>query len=87
MADQEQLFDGGDNDGGADERPFEAVMAELEQIVGKLEAGDLSLEDSLDAFERGMALSQQAERRLDAAEQRVERLVSGGKTAPLQQPG
>ncbi len=78
---QENLF-GESAEGNSEQAPpFEKVMAELEGIVEQLEAGDLLLEDSLDAFERGMKLSKQAEKRLDMAEQRVERLVSGAEGA------
>lgn len=77
-------------DAAADEEEgvgFEEVMDELETIVRQLESGELSLEDSLDAFERGMNLSKRAESRLNVAEQRVERLVSGPdglKTTPFE---
>ncbi len=71
----------------ADEPAFEAVMSELEGLVERLEGGDLSLEESLDAFERGVALSRAADQRVAAAERRVEQLISGpsGDTvAPLE---
>jgi exodeoxyribonuclease VII small subunit len=63
--------------------PYERLVAELDGVVKKLEAGELSLEESLAAFERGVLLAQAAEGRLDAAEQRVEVLLHGDRTAPL----
>ena len=71
---------------GPDEPGFEALMAELEGIVERLEGGELSLEDSLAAFERGVELSRRADRRVADAERRVEQLVKGPQgdtTAPL----
>ncbi|MFK7160157.1 exodeoxyribonuclease VII small subunit [Marinospirillum sp. MEB164] len=53
---------------------FEQLMAELEQLVSKMEAGDLSLEASLEAYERGVRLSHLAQSRLQEAELRVQRL-------------
>lgn len=69
--------------GDLDELPYERLVAELDGVVRRLEAGELSLEDSLAAFERGVLLAQAAEGRLDAAEQRVEVLLHGDRTGPL----
>lgn len=66
--------------------PYERLVSELDEVVAKLEGGELSLEESLAAFERGVRLSQAAEARLDAAEQRVEQLLAGDRTAPLDPP-
>jgi exodeoxyribonuclease VII small subunit len=65
----------------ADAEPldFERAMAELEQLVQKLEKGDLPLEESLAAFERGVALTRTCQTALREAEQKVELL--------LQKPG
>ncbi|HWP43773.1 MAG TPA: exodeoxyribonuclease VII small subunit [Blastocatellia bacterium] len=57
------------------EKSFEASLKELEEIVEQLEAGNLPLEESLDLFERGMRLSRECQKRLDAAERRVEVLL------------
>lgn len=54
---------------------FEDALAELEGVVRKLEQGELPLEDSLAAFERGMGLVQQLSKRLEAIERRVEVLL------------
>lgn len=62
---------------------YEHLVEELEAVVKQLEAGDLPLEDSLRAFERGVLLSQAAEGRLDAAEHRVEVLLQGDRVGAL----
>jgi exodeoxyribonuclease VII small subunit len=59
------------------ERSFEASLGELEEIVKRLEAGDLSLEQSLELFEQGIKLSRECQKRLDEAERRVEILLRG----------
>lgn len=50
---------------------FEASLAELEKVVGELD-GEIKLEKALELFERGMRLSTDCQRFLQAAEQRVE---------------
>jgi exodeoxyribonuclease VII small subunit len=65
-----------DNQPGA--RPvesFEACLDELEKVVKELEGGDLSLERSLELFERGVNLSDTCRTQLEAAETRVEMLI------------
>jgi len=54
---------------------FEDGLDELEGLVQRLEQGDLPLEDSLAAFERGMVLVKQLSKRLEDIEQRVEVLL------------
>jgi exodeoxyribonuclease VII small subunit len=54
---------------------FEAAMHELEQLVERLEQGDLPLEESLAAFERGVALTRACQSALKEAEQKVEILL------------
>jgi exodeoxyribonuclease VII small subunit len=54
---------------------FEDALAELEGIVQRLEKGELPLEDSLAAFERGIALVRSLSQRLTEVEQRVEVLL------------
>jgi exodeoxyribonuclease VII small subunit len=58
-----------------EERPFEETLAELEALVRRLEQGELPLEESLAAFERGMALVKQLGTRLDDVTQRVQVLL------------
>jgi exodeoxyribonuclease VII small subunit len=50
---------------------FEETLTELESLVDTLEKGDLSLEDSLTAFERGIRLTRDCQKALDEAEQKV----------------
>ena len=57
------------------EKSFEKSLAELEQIVGLLETGDLPLEDSLELFEKGIKLSRECRKRLTNAERRIEILM------------
>jgi exodeoxyribonuclease VII small subunit len=59
----------------AGEVDFEAALAELEQLVDQMEAGDLSLEASLAAFERGVKLTRQCQAALRSAELRVKQLT------------
>ena len=54
---------------------FEDCLTRLEQIVGQLESGTLRLEDSLKAFEEGVALARHCAKYLDEAERRVELLL------------
>ncbi|MGQ7246364.1 exodeoxyribonuclease VII small subunit [Halomonas sp. V046] len=56
---------------------FAATMQRLETLVDRLESGDLALEDSLKAFEQGVALTRDAQRRLDEAELKVRTLTEG----------
>ena len=57
------------------EKSFETSLAELEDIVAKLEDGDLPLEDSLGLFEKGIKLSRECRERLSNAERRIEVLM------------
>jgi exodeoxyribonuclease VII small subunit len=60
---------------------FESSMDELEKVVKELEGGDLSLDRSLELFERGMSLSDICRKQLEEAETRVEMLIrKDGKT-------
>jgi len=65
-------------------KDFEAAIAELETIVKKLEEGDLSLETSLQLYERGVQLSRFCHAQLEQAEKRIEILNERGelRTAP-----
>lgn len=53
---------------------FEQSLQELEQLVGRMESGDLSLEQSLAAYERGVALYRQCQQALEQAQLRVKLL-------------
>ena len=54
---------------------FEAALENLEQIVEQLESGELSLEDSLAAFEKGVGLVKQCNQKLNEVEKKIELLV------------
>lgn len=54
---------------------FEQSLTELESIVEKLEIGDMQLEESLELFERGVALIRDCRGRLTGAERRIEELT------------
>ena len=54
---------------------FETCLDELEKVVKELETGDLSLDRSLELFERGMSLSAGCRKQLEEAETRVETLI------------
>jgi exodeoxyribonuclease VII small subunit len=54
------------------EKPFEEALQELEEIVNRLEEGDLPLEEALKLFEEGVRLSRSCHTRLDEAQKRVE---------------
>lgn len=58
---------------------FEDAMVELEALVTKIEAGNLSLEDSLNEFEKGIKLSKICQKALTEAEQRVKILTDEGE--------
>ncbi|MGM0594925.1 MAG: exodeoxyribonuclease VII small subunit [Pseudomonadota bacterium] len=62
---------------------FEASLQELEALVEKMERGDLSLEQSLKDFERGIALTRNCQQALREAEQKVEILSGKGEAAEL----
>jgi exodeoxyribonuclease VII small subunit len=54
---------------------FEQSLTALETLVNRMEQGDMSLEDSLQAFETGIALTRECQTRLAAAEQQVTKLI------------
>ena len=60
-------------------KDFESAIAELERVVKALEDGDLSLEKSLELFERGVQLSRFCHSKLEEAERRVEILNERGE--------
>jgi exodeoxyribonuclease VII small subunit len=62
-----------------DSMSFEAALKELEGIVGRLEQGEVDLEDSIALYERGQALKAHCEKKLKAAEGRLEKIVAGSK--------
>ena len=54
---------------------FESTLEELESLVEQMEGGDLTLEQSLEAFERGVKLTREAQKALKEAELRVKTLI------------
>ncbi len=63
---------------------FEKTLAELEKLVVNLEDGDLSLDESLTSFKRGIELTRQCQSVLDNAQQTVEQLVDTEDEESLQ---
>ena len=63
-------------------KDFESALTELEVIVKNLEDGNLTLEKSLELFERGVELSRYCHGRLEAAERRLEVLTERGEVEP-----
>ena len=58
---------------------FEEALEELELIVNKLEAGEVTLEDAVEAYERGSKLKDQCQKRLNEAKMKVEKIKEGDK--------
>lgn len=67
-----------------EEMDFEQALAELEEIVARLEAGDLTLEESLALFERGQLLAEFCNKQLEAATLRVEQLTEHGEIIEIE---
>lgn len=72
MAKKEEKFD------------FEKALAELEKLVETMETGDMSLEDSLKQFERGVALTRSCQKALADAEQKVQILLQNSDGGELE---
>ena len=62
---------------------FEKALAELEQLVETMEKGDLTLEESLKQFERGVTLTRACQKALAEAEQKVRILTRDNESAEL----
>lgn len=77
-----------EQDKPAERRKFEDELSDLEAIVTRIDSGELSLKESIGAFELGVGLVRSLNQRLDEAERRVELLMRGAggglKTTPLQ---
>ena len=67
-----------DSGAAAGEISFEQMMERLEALVSKLERGDLSLEESIRAYEEGTKLAKQCKAVLAEAEKRIQRLTEEG---------
>ena len=69
----------------SDQHPsFESAMAELEQLVEKMEDGELTLDESLRAFERGVVLTRLCQNELKNAELKVQQLNNDGGLEELE---
>ena len=68
----------------SDPPSFEEAMQELEALVERMEGGEMTLEESLAAFERGIALTRICQQSLQAAEQKVEILTQNTADAPTE---
>ncbi len=64
-------------------KQFEASMSELETLVEALEKGDLSLEDSLSQFEKGIGLVKKCTQTLNKAEQKLKKLTTDNELESL----
>ncbi len=62
---------------------FDAQLKELEQLVTRMEQGDLDLDESLRQFEHGVSLVRQCEQQLQVAEQKVQLLSRQGEQEAL----
>lgn len=70
-------------DQSVDSLSFEEAMQALEETVAALEAGSLSLDDSLALFERGQRLAERCNELLDGAQLRVEQLTADGEIVDI----
>ncbi len=61
---------------------FEKALAELEDIVAKLESGQAALEESIKLYERGAALKAHCETTLKSAQEKIEKIVVDGNGKP-----
>ncbi|MGX7350780.1 exodeoxyribonuclease VII small subunit [Enterococcus canis] len=66
------------------EQSFEASLNELEQIVTRLEKGDVPLEEALAAFQKGMELSKQCQDTLEKAEKTLAKMMDGQEEVPFE---
>jgi exodeoxyribonuclease VII small subunit len=58
------------------EKPFEELMKDLEAEVRSLESGDLTLDNAMASFEKGMKLARECEKKLAQAKSKVEKIIS-----------
>ena len=62
---------------------FESALAELEELVELMEKGELGLDESLQHFERGVALTRACQKALKQANQKIKKLTDDGKLVSL----
>lgn len=61
---------------------FEVALKALEEVVRRLESGDVPLDDSINLYERGERLRQHCQSRLDAAQARIDKIINGPDGKP-----
>lgn len=61
---------------------FEDALRALEDVVRRLESGEVALDESITLYERGESLRKACQARLDSAQARIERIVAGPDGAP-----
>lgn len=69
-----------------DAMTFEQALQELEQLVRRLEGGEVTLDESIQAYERGSQLKAHCERKLNEAQQKVERIARAADGSPAAEP-
>ena len=74
------------SDAPGETRTFEAMMERLHELVGRLETGNLTLEESIQSFEEGMALVKKCTAVLSQAEQRILKLTRDATGQPVAVP-
>ena len=62
----------------AKESTFEEALAELEEVVAKLESGEIPLEESIELYERGITSFKRCHELLRSAEKRIEKVLANG---------
>ena len=63
---------------------FEDNLKKLEGLVGKMESGEMNLDEMIKAFEEGRKLVTECQKDLDAIRQRIEKVTKDGNVEPLQ---
>ena len=63
---------------------FEDKLTKLEALVGKMESGELNLDEMIKAFEEGRKLVTECQKDLDSIRQRIEKVTKEGTTVPLE---
>ena len=73
------------NTPGLAEAPsFEATLAQLEELVARLESGDLPLDEALRTFEQGVRLTRECQAALTSAQQKVQQLLKRGDSVVIE---
>ena len=68
----------------ADAAPFEATLAQLEELVARLESGELPLDEALRTFEHGVRLTRECQSALSTAQQKVQQLLQRDGTLTVE---